>query len=184
MNCATSFRVIQSPRFDTFLPDVSGPLPWGPDFFLKRPLDMVGMARYNTIMEMRFPGEEEARKGRKGEGMEAEAMSIADFAALVEREQRENYDRMFRASAETRPEMHAALRDAACRTRIVPGRKFTKVDVGTSGKYMVDNATGEIFGIKAYGVVHRGHRYGSLRDAESIKARFYGGYRAELRPGA
>ena len=46
--------------------------------------------------------------------------------------------------------------------KVKPGKKYTKIDVGDSGKYMVDNATGEIFGIKAYGVIHRGHRYGTL----------------------
>jgi len=42
------------------------------------------------------------------------------------------------------------------------GRKFARVDRGGSGWYMVELATEEIFGIKAYGVVHRGHRYGTL----------------------
>ena len=57
-----------------------------------------------------------------------------------------------------------------------PGRKYTKVDRGPrwgdgrtehnmSGFLMVDNETGEIFGIKGYGVVHRGHRYGTLATA-------------------
>jgi|SRR5208337_668989 len=32
------------------------------------------------------------------------------------------------------------------------GSKYTKVDVGRSGKYVVDNQTGIIYGIKAYGV--------------------------------
>ena len=41
------------------------------------------------------------------------------------------------------------------------GRKYTKIDVGQSGKYMID-AQGNIFGIKAYGVIHHGHRYGTL----------------------
>lgn len=48
------------------------------------------------------------------------------------------------------------------KTTIKPGSKFTKVDVGTSGKYMVENATGNIFGIKGYGVVHKGHFYGTV----------------------
>jgi hypothetical protein len=45
---------------------------------------------------------------------------------------------------------------------IKPGNKYTKIDVGNSGKYMVENSTGNIFGIKAYGVIHRGHQYGTL----------------------
>jgi hypothetical protein len=39
---------------------------------------------------------------------------------------------------------------------VIPGKKYTKIDVGASGKYMVDSE-GNIFGIKAYGVIHRGH---------------------------
>jgi hypothetical protein len=40
---------------------------------------------------------------------------------------------------------------------------------------MVVNATGEIFGIKAYGVIHRGHRYGTLDTLDSYD---WGGYAA------
>ena len=47
-----------------------------------------------------------------------------------------------------------------CRVKI--GRKYANVDVGDSGKYMVVLDTGEIYGIKAYGVIHRGHFYGTL----------------------
>ncbi len=47
-------------------------------------------------------------------------------------------------------------------TSIKHGNKYDKVDVGHSGKLMVDRATGEIFGIKAYGKIHRGHKYGTL----------------------
>jgi len=57
-----------------------------------------------------------------------------------------------------------------------PGPKYTKIDRGPrwgpgrtehnmSGYLMIENATGEIFGIKAYGVVHRGHYYGNLAHA-------------------
>lgn len=49
-----------------------------------------------------------------------------------------------------------------CTVTIKMGQKFAKVDIGSSGRYMVDLATGEIYGIKAYGVVHRGHRFGTL----------------------
>jgi hypothetical protein len=45
--------------------------------------------------------------------------------------------------------------------KVKPGKKYTKIDVGGSGKYMVDEA-GNIWGIKAYGVIHRGHQYGTL----------------------
>jgi hypothetical protein len=61
------------------------------------------------------------------------------------------------------------------RTTIKPGKKYTKVDVGQSGKYMVINATGEIYGIKAYGVIHKGHKYGNL---DTIDQYYWGRYSA------
>jgi len=45
---------------------------------------------------------------------------------------------------------------------IKPGRKYTKVDIGTSGRYMIENETERIYGIRAYGVIHRGRFYGML----------------------
>jgi len=62
---------------------------------------------------------------------------------------------------------------ADSKTRVIPGRKYTKIDVGHSGKYMVENKTGIICGIKAYGVIHKGHCYGTL---ETINDYFWGGY--------
>ena len=62
-----------------------------------------------------------------------------------------------------------------CKTSIKPGKKYTKVDVGNSGKYMVVNDTGEIFGIKAYGVIHRGHQYGTL---DTVDNWYWGRYQA------
>ena len=59
-----------------------------------------------------------------------------------------------------------------CTVKIVPGKKYTKVDVGTSGKYMINEA-GTIFGIKGYGVIHRGHVYGTLN---TINGWNWGGY--------
>ena len=44
------------------------------------------------------------------------------------------------------------------------GPKYTRVDVGSSGRFMVENSTGQIYGIKAYGVIHRGHYFGTLSD--------------------
>lgn len=49
-----------------------------------------------------------------------------------------------------------------CKTHFHMGKKFARVDIGTSGRYMVDLETGTIYGIKAYGVVHRGHVFGTL----------------------
>jgi hypothetical protein len=55
------------------------------------------------------------------------------------------------------------------------GKKYTRIDNCTSGMYMVDNATGEIYGIKAYGVIHRGHFYGTL---DTINDYYWGDYTA------
>jgi len=59
------------------------------------------------------------------------------------------------------------------------GKKYTKIDIGTSGRYMIDNTTQEIFGIKAYGVINKRHNYGTL---STIGNYFWGDYKAYLHP--
>ena len=62
------------------------------------------------------------------------------------------------------------------------GRKYCNIDFGGSGKYMVELATGAIYGIKAYGVIHRGHQYGTL---DTIKDWDWSGYTArKIQPKA
>ena len=63
---------------------------------------------------------------------------------------------------------------------IKAGRKYTKIDVGSSGKLMIDNVTEEIFGIKAYGQVHKGHKYGIL---DSINDWNWGDYSPSKKRG-
>ena len=60
------------------------------------------------------------------------------------------------------------------KANIIEGKKYTKVDIGGSGKYMIDRE-GNIFGIKAYGVIHRGHHYGTR---ETVNDYYWGGYEA------
>ena len=62
-----------------------------------------------------------------------------------------------------------------CQTTVKLGAKYARVDVGYSGKYMVPLDTGEIFGIKAYGVIHRGYRFGTL---DTLSEFDWSGYRA------
>ena len=62
-----------------------------------------------------------------------------------------------------------------CRVSVIPGRKYTKVNVGDSGKYMIETETEKIYAIKAYGVIHRGYCFGTL---DTIDDWFWGGYRA------
>ena len=54
-------------------------------------------------------------------------------------------------------------------------RKYTYIDIGQSGKYMI-NKDNEIFGIKAYGVIHNGHFYGTL---DTIDHYYWGDYTAK-----
>ncbi len=63
---------------------------------------------------------------------------------------------------------------ANARVSVKPRRKFTCVDVGSSGRYMVENETGRIYGIKGYGRVHLGHYYGTL---DTVDAWFWGAHR-------
>lgn len=61
------------------------------------------------------------------------------------------------------------------KTSIRDGKKYVKVDVGGSGKYMIEKETEAIYGIKAYGVIHKGHKYGTL---DTINDWYWGGYKA------
>ena len=62
----------------------------------------------------------------------------------------------------------------------VVGKKYVRVDVGGSGKYMIDKENNAIYGIKAYGVIHKGHQYGTL---DTIEDYFWGGYTAIQKRG-
>jgi hypothetical protein len=80
---------------------------------------------------------------------------------------------------QTRQVLRAKGYDSQVETEAVevrPGPKYTKINRGPRwgqgrtehnmpGFLMIDNATGEIYGIKGYGVVHKGHRYGTLATA-------------------
>ncbi len=65
--------------------------------------------------------------------------------------------------------------EKSAKVKIVPGRKYIKVDVGDSGKYMIEVDTGDIYGIKAYGVIHRGHKYGNIATVDSWQWGHYTG---------
>lgn len=88
---------------------------------------------------------------------------LEKLAKLIEVQKREQYKKDGFTS-----EVH----ESAFKVVIKPGKKYTKVDVGDSGKYMID-AEGNIFGIKAYGVIHTGHRYGTL---DTIEEFYWGNY--------
>lgn len=96
---------------------------------------------------------------------------VEDLAELI---QSETLERLERDYPNNDPEF--LLKSAL--TSVVSGRKYTKIDIFNSGKYMVVNDTGEIFGIKAYGQIHRGHQYGTL---DTISDYYWGGYVAKRR---
>jgi len=85
---------------------------------------------------------------------------IKEFAELVEKEQLE------------RLKKDGLLYLLDAKVKVKEGKKYTKVDIGGSGKFMIDS-DGNIFGIKAYGVIHKGHRYGTL---DSIDEWYWGEY--------
>ena len=89
---------------------------------------------------------------------------LQEFAELLEKQQIED---LVKHNLACQPNRYN------CKTKIIPGRKYTRVNVGTSGKYMIVNDTGEIYGIKAYGVIHRGHKYGTL---DTINEWYWGEY--------
>lgn len=98
---------------------------------------------------------------------------IEAFAALVLAERQEEMRRLYsdqQAEWET--------------VQVKPRKLYTLVDVGPrhnmSGKYMIEHATGIIFGIKAYGKVHKGHRYGTI---DTVAERTWGLYNGGSRRG-
>lgn len=52
------------------------------------------------------------------------------------------------------------------------GKKYVRIDIGGSGKLMIDTL-GNIYGIKGYGVIHKGHQYGTL---DTIQDWYWGEY--------
>lgn len=81
---------------------------------------------------------------------------IEKFAARVERD---------RIAELRRARLDCEANIINARTTVKFRKKYACVDVGRSGAFMVDLATGEIFGIKGYGKIHRGHRYGTVETA-------------------
>lgn len=98
---------------------------------------------------------------------------LLEFARLVEQDTREHFAKHY-------PDYQPDMLDRDCAVRVVPGKKYTKIDVGSSGKYMVDEHD-TIYGIKGYGVIHRGHVYGTL---DTIQDWYWGGYVAVPKGGA
>ena len=78
---------------------------------------------------------------------------IKQFAMLVQEQERQAIIRLC-----------GSLRgnESSFITHIKPKRKYTYVNVCHSGRYIIEGEN--VFGCKAYGVIHRGHFFGSLDD--------------------
>lgn len=92
------------------------------------------------------------------------AMTIEEFAEFVEQQRIDAYKTQYPIAYANSPQN--------CKVTIVPGRKYTKVDIGDSGFVMIDKR-GFIYGIKGYGVINRKKAYGSL---DTVPIFYWGGY--------
>lgn len=90
---------------------------------------------------------------------------LQNFQDMLEQHQEERF-------AKENPNLGSS---GSTKVKIKWGDKYIKVDVGSGGKYMVERSTGDIYGIKGYGVIHRGKRYGNL---DTIGDYYWGGYTA------
>ena len=80
---------------------------------------------------------------------------VIKFANKIQEQQLARYQREC-------PDLDAIY---CCKVTVKEGVKYFRVDVGTSGKFMVD-MEGNIFGIKAYGVINRKKQYGTLETTD------------------
>ncbi len=94
---------------------------------------------------------------------------IQQFALLLELEQRERYASECDHTGATLK----MLQDNSCTVRVKPAAKYTKIMIHTANCFMIVNETGEIFGTKGYGVIHRGHPYGTL---DTVDEWYWGDY--------
>lgn len=94
------------------------------------------------------------------------------LASLVSKERTAR----LKADAKDTPVEHYTLEEIGklhrTETTIKHGKIYVKIDIGGSGMLMIDKE-GNIFGIKAYGVIHRGHHYGTL---DTIDQYYWGCY--------
>jgi len=85
--------------------------------------------------------------------MKTTTEQIKQFAALVQEQERQAIIRLCGSTLGN---------ETSFLTHIKPKRKYTYVDVGNSGRYIIEGQN--VYGCKAYGVIHRGHFFGTLYD--------------------
>src|SRR3990167_5664941 len=87
---------------------------------------------------------------------------LETFRALLEVATRQRYADDWARDQERGLDYSLSVHEPQMVCRVQLGRKYAHVAVGSSGRYMVELATGAVYGIKGYGVIHRGHYYGTL----------------------
>lgn len=125
---------------------------------------------YAQVLAAWQTGQDRHNKARVIKTETPNAGKLEAFRALVESDQKAGLIRDGMT-----PENH----NHACAVKT--GLKYANVDVGHSGRYMVELSTGEIYGIKGYGVIHRGHHYGNL---DTINQYDWSGYKAYRKQAA
>ena len=75
------------------------------------------------------------------------------LSRLIEEQTRENLQKKLKITSND-------LLDQYSKVSIVPGNKYIKIDIGCSGKYMIEVI--DIYGVKAYGVINKKKYYGTL----------------------
>ena len=96
------------------------------------------------------------------------------FAALLQEDRIAQLFKEFGRENEKSGTDNKEVHLSAWPVKVVYGRKYINVDVGGSGVYMVTKDEGDIFSIKGYGVIHRGHQFGTL---DTIDHWWWGEYR-------
>ena len=124
----------------------------------------------NNINDLKFGQDLALERQPNNEGLAnyyKEEIRNEQIKVLAELMERQQIERLY-------------LQNCACqanidnvKAKIKEGKKYTKIDLGGSGKLMIDQ-DGNIFGIKAYGVINKKHFYGTL---ETINDFYWGGYR-------
>jgi hypothetical protein len=89
-----------------------------------------------------------------------EARDCEAFRLHIETQERARFVRQFGE------ESTAGVHSKSWPCTLVVRRKYICADVGSSGRYMIDRTTGEIWGIKGYGKVHRSYSYGTVETPE------------------
>ena len=98
---------------------------------------------------------------------------LETFRATLEAATRQRYTEDWERDKARGHDYPISVHEPQIVCKVKMGRKYANVDVGSSGCYMVELATGAIYGIKAYGVIHRGHYYGTLDTIQDYDWRGY-----------